>query len=77
MLRLIDEMGEEGAMRYFTEDLLVSREKAELAKTVARAESGVISASRPESFSLYVSIPFCPSRCSYCSFVSHSIANAK
>ena len=76
MIRLMDEMGEEGAMRYFTEDLLVSREKAELARTVAHAESGVISASRPESFSLYVSIPFCPSRCSYCSFVSHSIANA-
>ncbi len=27
--------------------------------------------------SLYVSIPFCPTRCSYCSFVSHSIASAK
>ena len=26
--------------------------------------------------SLYISIPFCPSRCSYCSFVSHSIAEA-
>ncbi|MBS7369765.1 MAG: coproporphyrinogen dehydrogenase HemZ, partial [Oscillospiraceae bacterium] len=27
-------------------------------------------------FSLYVSIPFCPSRCSYCSFVSHSVDKA-
>lgn len=27
--------------------------------------------------SLYVSIPFCPTRCSYCSFVSHSIAQAQ
>ncbi|MGN1015244.1 MAG: coproporphyrinogen dehydrogenase HemZ [Butyricicoccus sp.] len=26
--------------------------------------------------SLYVGIPFCPSRCSYCSFVSHSIEKA-
>lgn len=31
-----------------------------------------IALSRPDSFSLYVAIPFCPSRCSYCSFVSHS-----
>lgn len=27
----------------------------------------------PTDFSLYVGIPFCPSRCSYCSFVSNSI----
>lgn len=33
--------------------------------------------SRPESFSLYLSIPFCPTRCSYCSFVSHSITASK
>ncbi|MEG1779122.1 MAG: coproporphyrinogen dehydrogenase HemZ, partial [Oscillospiraceae bacterium] len=31
----------------------------------------------PQSFSLYVSIPFCPSRCSYCSFVSEAIATPK
>ena len=28
-------------------------------------------------FSLYVSIPFCPTRCNYCSFVSQSIEKAK
>ena len=27
-------------------------------------------------YSLYVSIPFCPTRCAYCSFVSHSIERA-
>ena len=31
----------------------------------------------PRDFSLYVSIPYCPSRCSYCSFVSHSIDHPK
>lgn len=76
MLRLIADMGEEGAMRYFTDALLVSKAKAELALTVANAEQEIVSSSKPESFSLYVSIPFCPSRCSYCSFVSHSIANS-
>jgi len=28
---------------------------------------------KPEDISLYVGIPFCPTRCSYCSFVSRSI----
>lgn len=76
MLRLIDEMGEENALRYFKEDLLVSEEKTALAHTVAKAEEKIINLSADKSFSLYVSIPFCPSRCSYCSFVSHSIDNA-
>ncbi|MBO7519454.1 MAG: coproporphyrinogen dehydrogenase HemZ, partial [Clostridia bacterium] len=40
-------------------------------------EKRIIATSKPESFSLYVSVPFCPSRCSYCSFVSHSVENAK
>ena len=76
VLRLIEEMGEEGARRYFTEELLVTDEKADLAFAVAKAEQKIIDLSEDKSFSLYVSIPFCPSRCSYCSFVSHSIGNA-
>ena len=28
---------------------------------------------RPEDISLYVGIPFCPTRCTYCSFVSRSV----
>ncbi len=76
MLRLIDQMGAEGARRYFTEDLLVSEEKTNLAQTVAAAEEKIIALSGRDSFSLYVAIPFCPTRCSYCSFVSHSIANS-
>ena len=75
MLRMIESEGEEGAVKYFTDSLLVDSKKAELALTVAKAENEIVNSSSPESFSLYVSIPFCPSRCSYCSFVSHSIAN--
>ena len=26
-----------------------------------------------DTVSLYISIPFCPSRCAYCSFVSQSV----
>lgn len=76
MLRLISQLGEQGAMDYFTKGLLVSPQKASLAATVARAEERIVASSQPNSFSLYVSIPFCPTRCSYCSFVSHSITNS-
>lgn len=79
MNKLIDEMGEEKAKAYFTDKLLVSPEKTQLACFVANVQAPVVAGNKPESFSLYVSIPFCPSRCSYCSFVSHSItgSNAK
>ena len=55
---------------------LVDEEKLELLKTVAKNERRINALSSKNSFSLYVSIPFCPTRCSYCSFVSHSIENA-
>ncbi|MFR1214114.1 MAG: hypothetical protein ACLSCV_04595 [Acutalibacteraceae bacterium] len=35
-------------------------------------EQPILAASKPESFSLYISIPFCPTRCAYCSFVAQS-----
>lgn len=76
VLRLLEEMSRDEAWKYYTEELLVSEEKANLAFTVADAEQKIIGLSQDKSFSLYVSIPFCPTRCSYCSFVSHSIGNS-
>lgn len=73
MITLINDLGEDGAKRYFQEQLLVQPEKTALAAAVARQEDRILQTSKPDSFSLYLSVPFCPSRCSYCSFVSHSV----
>lgn len=70
-------LGREKTEEYFYNDLLVTKEKYDLARVVADYEEKIIATSKDNSFSLYVSIPFCPSRCSYCSFVSHSIENEK
>ncbi|NLB37107.1 MAG: coproporphyrinogen dehydrogenase HemZ [Clostridiales bacterium] len=75
MTSLISTMGADNAQKYFKEKLLVSPEKTKLAYSVANAEKKIIETSSPNSLSLYISIPFCPTRCSYCSFVSHSITN--
>lgn len=77
MNSLINEHGDKEAKRYFTDKLLVCEKKTELAYSVAKAEEKIMKLSDEKSFSLYVSIPFCPTRCNYCSFVSHSIAQAK
>ena len=58
-------------------DYLISDEMAALAQSVRKTEHEINKKSLPMGFSLYISIPFCPTRCSYCSFVSHSIAQAK
>ncbi len=54
-------------------DYLCSREKCEIALKTAAAQEKILDELDINSFSLYVSIPFCPTRCSYCSFVSQSI----
>ncbi len=75
--RLCRTEGESATDKYFKEKLLVSEEKISLCKETHKSEDSIVSLSVPESFSLYISIPFCPSRCSYCSFVSHSVEHAK
>lgn len=77
MNTLIKNHGEAFALEYFSKELLVKDEKITLAHMVALEEEPIMSSSTPNSFSLYVSVPFCPTRCSYCSFVSHSNDKAK
>lgn len=73
MHRFCEQYGEQGAKDYFLNKFLVKPQKVHIAAEVMGHENRIISLSDEKSFSLYVSIPFCPSRCSYCSFVSHSI----
>lgn len=76
--RLISDLGgEANADRYLTEELKIDDKKLSLCKETHLSEEKIISLSTPRSFSLYVSIPFCPTRCSYCSFVSHSVEKSQ
>ncbi len=45
-------------------------EKYALAQTVAALQAPILAQTARLDYSLYIGIPFCPSRCSYCSFVS-------
>ncbi len=75
--RLAEESSEEQAVKKFENDFFVSNEKIALSRETEHNERKILELSRPESFSLYVGIPFCPSRCSYCSFVMASIERAE
>lgn len=62
----------DNAEDYIRNTLLVSDRKLKLANDVIRLQKPVLDTLCLKKISLYVSIPFCPSRCSYCSFVSAS-----
>ena len=74
---LLDEDGEEYAREILVDRYHCSQDKYDLCRQTMQAEHRILELSKPESFSLYISIPFCPTRCSYCSFVSQSVEKAK
>lgn len=76
--KLVSVLLEEGksdaaCMKFLTEDYLVLPKKAELALKVAKAEQKLLAGNRPEEISLYIGIPFCPTRCLYCSFTAYPL----
>lgn len=56
----------------FTRDYNVFPEKARLSVETALTEEKMLADVGEKDCGLYVSIPFCPTRCDYCSFVSYS-----
>ena len=69
-------LSEDEIRKKLKEERLVSDEKLDLLLTTMEHELEIRASSRPNSVSLYISIPFCPSRCSYCTFTSHSVEKA-
>lgn len=75
--RLSAGKGLSSAEEWFKNSLKVSENKISLCRETVESEDRITAISKPDSYSLYISIPFCPTRCAYCSFVSHSIEQAK
>ena len=70
---MLDEGLDEAAVRRrLRGDYHLIPKKAALLTAVAANERAIISSIGQRSCSVYISIPFCPTRCAYCSFVSYS-----
>jgi coproporphyrinogen dehydrogenase HemZ len=64
---------EEFIEAYMIDKHLVSKEKAQLAVEIAQRERDFIYPLDSNKVSIYIGIPFCPTRCHYCSFTSNSL----
>lgn len=72
--KLYVELGEK-AGEMFRNDFSVSEKKAQLVEKIILVQSPLRNTN--DEYDVFINIPFCPSRCAYCSFVSVSIDKQK
>lgn len=68
---------EQDITRILKEEYAVSDKKIDLAIHIAKTELDIIEKIPEKAVSLYIDIPFCPSRCVYCSFASMPVSEMK
>ena len=72
--RCLSEGGSEAdALRLMQNTYYVSPSRSALSLDCSRSTLAAAAKLRPRDISLYVGIPFCPTRCVYCSFVSRTV----
>lgn len=81
-VKLADMILEEGydrtkAEQKISEDYLVNGAKRKLMLDIALRERKLLSVLPENGYSVYIGIPFCPSRCLYCSFTSNPVDSFK
>ncbi|WP_300277742.1 coproporphyrinogen dehydrogenase HemZ [uncultured Subdoligranulum sp.] len=79
-VRIIHDLRAMGAAEAEVEDRFLRHfactpEKFALARGIADLQRPVLEAADPMDCSVYAGIPFCPTRCSYCSFVSRTVGD--
>ena len=77
MRNLYKKHGDIGKVKdIFKNQYFVTDEKIKLCSDIFSLQKNITDNCRPNDYSLYISVPFCPTRCSYCSFVSVGSTNA-
>ncbi len=73
---LLTEHGEQRTREILEDEFFTDESRISLGIAAAKRTLLAKKEMYKNGVSIYVGIPFCPSRCRYCSFVSHSIATA-
>lgn len=69
-------MSESEIVDYYNKHFLTRQDKAKLCIDVAALEAKFVNNDK-NTVSVYIGMPFCPTRCLYCSFTSNPIASCK
>ncbi|NEZ45645.1 coproporphyrinogen III oxidase [Clostridium niameyense] len=62
--------------RYFYNHYVAKEDKAKLCVDIANIENKIVNKEK-DKISVYIDMPFCPTRCLYCSFTSNPISKCK
>lgn len=73
---LENQFSEEYIIEDFKNRYLTYEEKAKLCIDVAKWERNIVNKDK-NTISIYIGMPFCPTRCAYCSFTSNPISSCK
>ena len=74
-MMLDEDKNDREILRYMQEEFFITPQKAQLSLDVAKKEFGLLKNRMENGVGLYIGIPFCPTRCSYCSFISQAMAH--
>jgi len=74
---LINQFGIEGARKILRDKMLLKENKVNLITSISTIQDNYINRLKKNSYSLYINIPFCPTRCDYCSFSTLKIEKHK
>ncbi|QQK08465.1 coproporphyrinogen dehydrogenase HemZ [Miniphocaeibacter halophilus] len=74
---LINKYGREYSEKILKDKMLLKENKIDLITSISTIQETYISRLKKNSYSLYINIPFCPTRCDYCSFSTLKIEKHK
>lgn len=71
---MLDEgASDEAILSQMEDELWIEPPRAKLSLAVAKRERELLKGLSDKAVSLYVGVPFCPTRCAYCSFISQAM----
>ncbi len=73
---MLDEgFSDDEILNYMRDEYFVADNKAKLSLDVAKREKELLKDREENGISIYVGVPFCPTRCAYCSFISQAVTH--
>ena len=74
-MMLDEDRGDDEILEYMQNEFYITPRKARLSLDVAKKEHKLLENRVKNGVSVYLGVPFCPTRCAYCSFISQAMAH--